>query len=120
MARRPAAIASVRPVRDQRRRSWGQPAALLFDSPGLSAPLDQLREQFDFVIFDLPPVNVYGDALILGPRLDAALIVIEADRTRVPDVERTRRTLERAGVRFVGSVLNRRRNYIPAFLEEML
>ena len=72
---------------DPRRR----PAAL-FDSPGLSAALEQLREQFDFVIFDLPPVNVYGDALILGPRLDAALIVIEADRTRVAEVERTRRT----------------------------
>ena len=80
----------------------------------------QLREHFDFAIVDLPPVNVYGDALILGPRLDAAIIVIEADATRVPDVERARRTLERSGVRFVGSVLNRRRNYIPAFLEEML
>lgn len=31
-----------------------------------------------------------------------------------------RRTLERSGVWFVGSLLNRRRNYIPAFLEEML
>ena len=38
----------------------------------------------------------------------------------LPEVERARRTLERAGVRFVGSVLNRRRSYIPAFLEEML
>ena len=96
------------------------PASTLFDSPGLPALLTQVREQFDFTIVDLPPVNVYGDALILGPRLDAAIIVIEADATRVPDVERARRTLERSGVRFVGSVLNRRRNYIPAFLEEMI
>jgi capsular exopolysaccharide synthesis family protein len=95
-------------------------AAALFDSPALPAVLTQVREHFDFTIVDLPPVNVYGDALILGPRLDAAIIVIEADATRVPDVERARRTLERNGVRFVGSVLNRRRNYIPAFLEEML
>ena len=65
-------------------------------------------------------MNVYGDALIVGPHLDAAIIVIEADATRVPDVERARRTLERCGVRFVGSVLNRQRNYIPNFLEEML
>ena len=97
----------------------GSPAAL-FDSPGLSALLEQLRDRFDFVILDMPPVNVYGDALILGPRLDAAVLVIEADATRLPEVERARRTLERAGVRFVGSVLNRRRNYIPGFIEEML
>jgi capsular exopolysaccharide synthesis family protein len=92
----------------------------LFDSPGLPQALDKLRAQFDFVIFDTPPVNVYGDSPILCPRLDAAVIVIEADRTRMPEVERTRRTLERVGVRVVGSVLNRRRSYIPALLEEML
>jgi len=94
--------------------------AALFDSPGLTAALAQLREHFDFVVFDLPPVNVYSDASILAPRLDAALIVIEADRTRIPEVERTRRTLDRVGVKVVGSVLNRRRNYIPSFLEELL
>ena len=92
----------------------------LFDSPGLVAALEQLRSTFDFVIVDLPPVNLYGDASIIGPRLDAALIVIEADHTRIPDVERTRRALDRVGVRLVGSVLNRRRSYIPAFLEELL
>jgi len=96
----------------------GAPA--LFDSPGVAAALEALRKQFEFVIFDLPPANVYADTSILAPRLDAALIVIEADRTRVPEVERTRRSLERVGVKLVGSVLNRRRNYIPAFLEEML
>ena len=96
----------------------GAPA--LFDSPGMAAALEELRKQFAFVIFDLPPANVYADTSILAPRLDAALIVIEADRTRVPEVERTRRSLERVGVKLVGSVLNRRRNYIPAFLEEML
>jgi capsular exopolysaccharide synthesis family protein len=95
-------------------------AAALFDSPGVSTALEELRSHFDFVIFDLPPANVYGDASILGPRLDAALIVIEADRTRIPEVERTRRSLDRVGVKLVGSVLNRRRSYIPAFIEEML
>jgi capsular exopolysaccharide synthesis family protein len=92
----------------------------LFDAPGLPGALAQLREQFDFVVFDLPPINLYGEGLILGPRLDACILVIEADATRVPEVERARRTLERAGVRFVGSVLNRQRNYIPSVLEEML
>jgi Mrp family chromosome partitioning ATPase len=94
-------------------------AANLFDSPSLIAVLAQLREHFDFTIVDLPPVNVYGDALIIGPQLDAAVIVIEADATRA------RMSSGRAHARaqrctIVGSVLNRRRNYIPAFLEEML
>jgi len=92
----------------------------LFDSPGLAAALEQLREACDFVVFDLPPAIVYGDAFIICPRLDASLIVIEADRTRIPEVERARRNLERVGVRVAGSVLNRRRNYLPSFIEELL
>ncbi len=96
----------------------GAPA--LFDSGGVGPALDQLRKHFDFVVFDLPPANVYGDTSILGPRLDAALLVIEADRTRVAEAECARRSLERVGVKLVGSVLNRRRNYIPAFIDEML
>src|SRR5436309_10379752 len=95
-------------------------ASALFDSPGVASALEELRKHFDFVIFDLPPANVYADTSILAPRLDASLIVIEADRARVPEVERTRRSPERVGGKLVGSVLNRRRNYIPAFLEEML
>jgi capsular exopolysaccharide synthesis family protein len=94
--------------------------AALFDSAGIVNALTQLREQFDFVLFDLPPANLYGDTSILGPRLDAALIVIEADHTRIPEVERMRRSLERVGVKLAGSILNRRRNYIPPFLEELL
>jgi capsular exopolysaccharide synthesis family protein len=94
--------------------------AALFDSPGIGSTLEQLRAHFDFVIVDLPPANLYGDASVLAPRLDASLIVIEADRTRISEVERLRRTLDRVGVKVVGSILNRRRNYIPGFLEEML
>jgi capsular exopolysaccharide synthesis family protein len=96
----------------------GPPA--LLDSPGVTLALEELRKHFEFVIFDLPPSDVYSDTSILGPRLDAAMIVIEADRARISEVERTRRNLERVGVKLVGSVLNRRRNYIPAFIEEML
>jgi capsular exopolysaccharide synthesis family protein len=92
----------------------------LFDSPGVATALEQLKKEFDFVVVDLPPANVYSDTSILAPLLDATLIVIEADRTRVPEIERLRRTLEHVGARVVGSVLNRRRDYIPAFLEEML
>src|SRR5262249_47296926 len=33
----------------------------LFDSPGMAPVLEQLRSHFEFVIFDLPPANVYSD-----------------------------------------------------------
>ncbi len=79
-----------------------------------------LHERFQFVVFDSAPAAAYTDALILGPRIDAAVFVIEADRTRVDAAQRTKRQLERAGTRMLGALLNRRRTYLPAFLERML
>ena len=65
------------------------------------------------------PTPEHGRPSIPGETMPP-VIVIEADATRIAEVERARRTLERTGVHCVGSVLNRRRNYIPAFIEEML
>jgi Mrp family chromosome partitioning ATPase len=46
--------------------------------------------------------------------------VVEADRTPVSEAETAKRQLDRVGARILGLVLNRRRSYIPAFLESVL
>lgn len=82
--------------------------------------MEKLHERFQFVVFDSAPVNVYTDALILGPHMDGAVFVIEADRTRIDEAQRAKRQLERAGTKMLGALLNRRKNYLPAFVEEMI
>jgi hypothetical protein len=69
--------------------------------PATAGALEQLRAQFDFVIFDMPPVNVYSDASILCPG-STPLIVIGP----MPRMWRSSgpASLERVGVRLVGSV----------------
>jgi len=94
--------------------------AHVLESSRLSEVLAQLHERFQFVVFDSAPVNTYTDASILAPRLDAAVIVIEADRTRVDEVQRAKRQLERSGAKLLGVLLNRRKNYLPAFLDGLL
>lgn len=91
----------------------------LLESARVPEVMAALHERFQFVVFDSAPANVYTDALILGTRADATLFVIEADRTRVDDVLRAKRQLERAGAKLLGVVLNRRKSYVPAFLEGM-
>ena len=97
---RPEQEAALRYVRE---KGTEAPAASIRQR--MAKTFAQLREGFDFVIVDLPPVNVYGDALIVGPHLDAAIIVIEADATRVPDVERARRARERAQEQMINPAL---------------
>ena len=92
----------------------------VLESPSLSEVLARLHERFQFIVFDAAPVNVYTDALILGPRVDASVFVIEADRTRIDEVQRAKRQLERAGTKMLGALLNRRKSYVPAFLEGLV
>jgi capsular exopolysaccharide synthesis family protein len=95
------------------------PSSVL-ESSRVSEMITKLHERFQFLVFDSAPVNVYTDALILGPRLDATVFVIEADRTRIDEVQRAKRQIERAGGHMLGALLNRRKNYVPAFLEGLL
>lgn len=86
----------------------------------INALLDRLRPQFDFIIIDAPPVNSYADASVLAAKVDGVILVVEADRTPVADAETAKRQLDKVGGRILGVVLNRRRSYIPAFLESIL
>ncbi|HVM98543.1 MAG TPA: CpsD/CapB family tyrosine-protein kinase [Candidatus Acidoferrales bacterium] len=86
----------------------------------VDALLTRLQSQFDFVILDGPPVNNYADASVIATKVDGVILVVEADRTPVAEAEAAKRQLDKVGARILGVVLNRRRSYIPAFLESIL
>jgi succinoglycan biosynthesis transport protein ExoP len=97
---------------------------MLFDSRGalLSAPelkqrLKQLQDCFDYVLVDAPANSVCGDAIALGQIADAAILIIEADKTRRLTARRAKETLEAAGVRLLGTVL---RNQSPSLPKRLL
>jgi Mrp family chromosome partitioning ATPase len=52
--------------------------------------------------------------------VDGVILVVEADSTPVVEAEAAKRQLDKVGARILGVVLNRRRSYIPAFLESIL
>lgn len=82
--------------------------------------LSGLQSRFDFVVIDAPPVNRYADVSVIAPRVDGAILVVEADETPVVDAESAKRSLDRAGARIFGVVLNRRRSYVPPALQAFL
>lgn len=79
--------------------------AELLSGPKFSAILEQVREWFDYVIIDAPPLGLFTDATVLINRADGALLVVRAGRTRYALVDRLLSTLPRS--RMLGVVLNR-------------
>ena len=79
--------------------------AELLSGPKFTAILEEMRDLFDYVIIDAPPLGLFTDATVLINRADGALLVVRAGRTRYALVDRLLSTLPRS--RMLGVVLNR-------------
>jgi protein-tyrosine kinase len=67
----------------------------------------QLREQFDVIVFDTPPVLRTGDALKISTIADQTVFIVEAGRTEQRQASWAKRLLSNVGARVAGVVLNR-------------
>jgi capsular exopolysaccharide synthesis family protein len=67
--------------------------------------LAPLRERFDYVIVDSPPMCVVGDASTLSPRVDAIVVVTRLAVLNRPSLRDLKRQLAAAPARKLGSVI---------------
>lgn len=49
--------------------------------------LASMKQQYDLIIFDSPPVNLVSDSIIMGPLMDGVLIVVNKGHTRRKDLK---------------------------------
>jgi capsular exopolysaccharide synthesis family protein len=68
--------------------------------------LSQLKDQYDLVVLDSPPVGVVIDAAIMGPQVDGAIIVAESGRTTRDALAYSLRQMRDVGSNVLGCVLN--------------
>lgn len=80
------------------------PADVL-DSKGLRQIWEALRERSDIVLVHAPPVLAVADALILAPRMDGVLLVVQAGQTRRQHALQAKERLQRVRARLLGVVL---------------
>jgi capsular exopolysaccharide synthesis family protein len=78
----------------------------LLQGDQLAGMLGQLRQAFDMIIMDAPPVLLVPDALTVGRWTDGALLAVRYDTSRFPLVERAHRRLTAVGVPVIGAVVN--------------
>jgi capsular exopolysaccharide synthesis family protein len=81
------------------------PAELL-NTDRFGAILEEMRQRYDRIICDSPPVIAVTDAAVLGARVDGVLMVVKAGHTSREGLRRSVRVLADVGCRMLGSVLN--------------
>jgi succinoglycan biosynthesis transport protein ExoP len=84
----------------------GRDPSRVLKSARLSELIARLRQTYDLVIIDTPPVLPVADALIMGRWADGAVMAARFDASRLPLVERANRQLALAGIPVLGVVVN--------------
>jgi succinoglycan biosynthesis transport protein ExoP len=79
----------------------------LLGSPQMVTLLDQLREEYDFVLLDTPALLSVADAAVLAPYADKIIWVVSLAMTSRGDVDTVRRQLANVNVDSIEVVINR-------------
>jgi Mrp family chromosome partitioning ATPase len=82
--------------------------------------MGDLKEEFDYVLVDAPPISSNTDAVLLGQMADGIILVVQADSTRREAARIAKETFESAKVRLLGAILTDRKFPIPESLYRKL
>ncbi len=84
------------------------PAELL-GSATLKKLIDEMKAQYDFVVFDGAPILAVTDSVVLSTLLDGVVLMARFNQTRSSAIKHALEHLRRVGANVVGTVLN----YVP-------
>ena len=68
--------------------------------------LRALAEKFDYIVVDLPPVNLVSDALAISKFITGMIVVVKEDHTEKRELEQCYRQLSLTNVKVLGCVMN--------------
>ena len=78
----------------------------LLSSQRMTKMLQMLRESFDYIILDLPPVGEVGDALVAAKETDGVLLIARQNYGNRVDLSAAVRQFEFVGCRLLGIAIN--------------
>lgn len=78
----------------------------LLESAQIEDLLQQMREYYDYIIIDLPPVNTVADAAIVSRCVDGFLLVVRHGSTEHKNIAEMLRQLKMVGAKVLGFVYN--------------
>ena len=68
--------------------------------------VEEVKNDYDYIIFDLPPVNIVSDAMVISPLLDGMIVVVRENYSERRELSQCIKQLELSGVKLLGIVMN--------------
>lgn len=79
----------------------------LLEEPALEELIQYLREHYDYILIDTPPIADMADAAIVAKWCDGAIMVIEDGRVSYRIAQKAKKKIVQTGCKFLGAVLNK-------------
>lgn len=80
--------------------------AELIGSNKMRQLMESLKERYDYILIDTPPVVPVADALLLSKIADSVIVVVRSLHTEKTSAQEATRRLQRVGAKILGVVLN--------------
>jgi|SRR5579863_328454 succinoglycan biosynthesis transport protein ExoP len=80
--------------------------ASLIDSPAMRTLMERLKQHYDTIILDSPPINVVTDAALIGAHADGVVVVVRSGVTAVQALMFAMEQLRHVRAPVLGAVLN--------------
>jgi len=81
------------------------PAELL-GSRRMNHFIENVKAKFDYVLIDIPPVNVVTDGLLIANLMDGVILVCDSGNVAIEEAKRAKELLTNAKANILGVVLN--------------
>jgi len=88
----------------------------LLSSPRMVQLLDRLKDRYDHIFFDSPPVVTVTDSCILGQMADGVMMVVRLNKTPSDVVDRAKRLLRASSCEISGVILTHMKHQMPRYL----
>lgn len=79
----------------------------LLESSRFKGMIDSMRQVYDYIIIDCPPLGILIDAAIVARAADGAVLVIESAKTKYRIAQSVKEKIELTGTPILGVVLNK-------------
>ncbi|MBU2706627.1 hypothetical protein KCM76_11595 [Zooshikella marina] len=86
----------------------------------IKSVLNQLSQQYKYVLFDGPPVFSSPEAVSMAAQFDGVTLVLQAEKTRWEVAQAAVDRLQQGGANVLGAVLNQRKYYMPKWIYDLL
>ena len=91
-------------------------AEAFFDSDRFETLLKRMREEFDYIVLDGPPVITSSETRFIVPKVDGVILMLESEESRQHMAIKVKQKVELARGKFLGVVIDQRKYYIPNWI----